>query len=512
MNESQKITELVKARADQEKAEYPPEPIEESSFTSKEILKALGQNEDGDAWLFIELHQGRFVFDCASARWFTFSGHYWVEDLLGDAMAGMTAVIEIYGQEAQRQAWQRLKAEKAGQETAAKVHAKNENLLLKRIRVLQSVRRKNDVLLLARTGKNSLAITGQEWDTNPWLLACANGIIDLKTGEHRPGRPDDYIKNFAPIEWQGIDTPCPEWEHFLSEVFCGDAELIAFLQRLFGYAVSGLQQEHIVAILWGSGRNGKSVSLETLGYVLGTDLAGPIEAEMLLQQTHLKQAGSPSSHILGLRGKRLVWASETSEGRRLDPGKLKWLTGGDSLTGRGVYGRHTVSFQPTHTTFLCTNSKPSAPGNDFALWSRIILIPFNVRFVDRPVNSHEKKRDSGLADKLKKESAGILAWLIRGCLEWQRIGLNPPEMVKVATEAYQKEEDLIGAFINECCELNQNSETKGGILYTAYQNWIEDMGHRSLSGTRFGKDMKERFSWEQRRHVFYLGIQLARQN
>lgn len=150
-------------------------------YPSKTILDALDRNEDGDAHLFIEQHRGRFCYDAASRRWYTWAGHYWIKDAVNEVMKGVDDVIEIYRQEAQRRSWCKLSAEKSGEREASKKQEKLEQELIKRIRLLQSVQRKENVLILARTGANSLAIRGDEWDRDPWLFGCRNGIIDLRT-------------------------------------------------------------------------------------------------------------------------------------------------------------------------------------------------------------------------------------------------------------------------------------------------------------------------------------------
>jgi putative DNA primase/helicase len=269
----------------------------------------------------------------------------------------------------------------------------------------------------------------------------------------------------------------------------------------------GKATEHRYPILYGEGRNGKGTLFEALAYVLG-QLAGPIESEMLLAHNFAKHSGAPTSDIIYLRGKLLVWSSETEEGRHLSTGRLKWLTGGDTLTGRAPHGKRQVSFRPTHTVFLLTNCKPHAPANDFALWSRIILIPFTQSFVDEPSKGNEHKADPGLLDKLKAEASGILAWLVKGCLEYQRIGLKPPDAVKKATEAYRQDEDLITRFITEECDCAPHYRIKSRELYNAYKGWTQDNGFETLNLTRFGKEMKTRFDSVTSGYVFYIGIKL----
>jgi putative DNA primase/helicase len=230
---------------------------------------------------------------------------------------------------------------------------------------------------------------------------------------------------------------------------------------------------------------------------------------MLLLQSHGRQSGAPASDIMALRGRRLVWASETGEGRYLDAGKLKWLTGGDTLTGRVPYGKRQDTFSPTHTVILLTNHRPHAAASDHALWARIHLIPFSQSFVDDPTKPNEHKRDPSLLEKLAREASGILAWLVRGCLLWQKEGLRPPKAVLAATESYRMDEDLIGNFLSECCIVGENAETPAGKLYKAYQQWCAQMGHKSVSGTKFGMNLKDRFdSYEDRRGTFYRGLGL----
>jgi putative DNA primase/helicase len=510
--QTEPIQEAVFARVEEERERLGPTEGDpgpgSQTLSSEAILRALNSNEDGDAGLFINNNRGRFLYDHAANQWFEWAKHFWKEDVIGRATGALTGVIDLYGTEARRQQWERLKAEKAGHSDRAKKHAANDNALFKRIRALQSKGRKENVLFLARTGGDSLAIRGDEWDRDPWLFCCLNGVIDLRTGEHRPGRPDDFSKTVAPTEWKELNEPAPTWERFLSEIYDNDRELIFYVQRLFGYCITGRTDEHILPILEGKGRNGKGTELETLSYVLG-DYCGQVEAELLLKQKFTRQSGGPTSDVMTLRGKRLVWASETDEGRRLNAGKLKWLTGGDSLTGREMYGRRQVNFRPTHKLFLITNHLPHANADDYALWKRLHRIPFTLSFVNDPKDPNERKADPQLLDKLKAEASGILAWLVRGCLEWQRQGLNPPGIVKDSTEAYRQEEDIIKLFIDERCKTEEGLEIKAGDLYRAFKAWAEESGIRAMTGSTFGKEFKERFKSEKNyKGVFYQGVSL----
>lgn len=379
--------------------------------------------------------------------------------------------------------------------------------LLDRIRRLQTLARKKNVLELAKIGTKGLGITGQEWELDPWIFACPNGILELKTATFRPGKPEDYIRTVTPTEWKGLYEPAPTWENFQLAITDGDLDLIAFKQRLYGYCLTGETTHHVVPILEGPGRNGKGTEIETLKAVMGP-YAGAVEAELILKQKFAKHSGGPTSDIMNLRGKRLVWISETDEGRRLNAGKLKWLCGGDTLTGRGVYEKRQVDFRPTHKLLILTNHLPKADAADYALWARLLRIPYKISFVDDPNGPNERQADPTLPGKLRAEAPGILAWMVRGCLAWQEKGLSPPETVKEATMKYREAEDLLSQFIEERSIKGDNRQVKGGDLYKAYVDWSKEMGLLPMSGTKFGTEMKRRFDHNTKGHVFYLGLGL----
>lgn len=476
--------------------------------SSQDILDALQDNEDGDARLFVTLNRGKLCFDHSTGQWFRFPGNYWEEDASGNVYSSLEGVIQKYLEEAQRQA-QARQAAVASQKTAAAQKAKElEDDLLKRVFNLQTVYRKKNILFLAAQGSSSLGISGEEWDLNPRLLGCRNGVIELETGTFRPGRPEDFIRTITPTEWKGINEPAPTWEKFLKEIFDGNLELVAYIQRLSGYSIAGLTAEHVLPILWGEGRNGKGTLLETLAFVLGV-LAGPIQAEMLLREGRLKSSAGPSPDIMALRGRRLVWGSETDEDVRIDLAKVKFLTGGDTLVGRPPHGKRMIEFRPTHTLFLLTNHKPQIPPSESAVWDRLHLIPFTRRFVDEPKGPNERKRNAFLLDELKKEAPGILAWLVRGFLEWLRIGLQPPAIVREATAQYQKDEDILGLFLQERTYTDPAAKARAQDFFKAYEKWSLENGYKSLSGKIFGERMSRIFKrHDDAKGRFYEGVGL----
>ena len=519
------LNEAVTAEAERERRTYAPEPEPEptpepeaeskpdsDAITSAKILDALNRNEDGDAGIYIRLHRGRFLYDHAAGLWYERAGHHWELDTREAALAGVSDVAGLYLAEMRRQAWARIKAEKAGQTKAADTAKSLETALGRRVRDLQTIRRKQAVLHLARAGADSLGITGDEWDADTWALPVANGIIGLQTGAFRNGEPSDYFKAYAPTEWQGIDAPAPVWEACLLSTFAGNAELVAFIARLCGYAVTGQTSEAVLPILWGAGRNGKTVFLQAVGGVLGADLAGPIESEMLLETRFTRPSGGPSSDLLHLRGRRLAWLSETNESRRLNAGKAKLFTGGDLLTGRAPYAARQVTWKPTHKIFLLTNHRPKADAQDFALWQRVLLIPFTQIFLTNPdpEKPNERKADLHLAEKLMAERPGILAWLVQGCLAWQREGLNPPDSVKAATAEYKAAEDTLATFRAERCIEGPSRQVRAGELYSAYKAWSEANGEKAMNGNKFGRYFGELYDTaKDKTGKFYLGLGLC---
>ena len=449
------------------------------------VLQCLGMGEAGDAQLLEQLYTGQLCYDQAAGAWYRFNTHHWarydgtprrvvwhrVAAAYLSAAADLQASLESEPDDAKRE---------AGQRTV--------KLLTERASKLRSVSRVNNVLTFAQ---ELLGITGNEWDADPWLLSVENGVLDLRTGQLRDGRPDDYLRTVAPTCWEGLDSPAPRWERFVSEVMSDEADRVAFVQRLLGYALNGSTKEHVLGVFVGArGRNGKRVLFETLQYVLG-DYTKSVSTDVLIGQDHMRIAGSAQPHLMELQGKRLAYCSETGEHDRLSTAQVKNITGGDPITARWLHS-NPVTFMPTHTLFLQTNRKPQAPADDDALWERVKVIEFNVRFVDEPNAPDERPRDRALEETLKHEASGILAWLVRGGLEWQRGGLQTPASVRVARDTYRRGES-IEPFLDAACVEAEGLQAEGGVLYAAYESWCKANRLRAKTPNWFGKQLQQRF-------------------
>jgi len=479
-------------------------------ITPRFVRDCLYANELGDGMLYAALHKDQFIYNMSTTEWLSWAGHYWERDIMAKALASVENISQRYLTEASSLVDQIGVASKAGHKDKMQDLQKTQENIYKRVSRLRSERGRGNCLKFAHTNiENSLSIKGDELDINPWLLACLNGVIDLRTGELRPGRPEDLINKASPIEFAGIDAPAPMWEMALKQIFQNDEKLIEYIQRLLGYCTTGLCIEHFLPIFYGQGRNGKGVILETISHVLG-DLVAPIQAEMLLDQGRVKNTAGPSPDIMALRGLRIAFASETDQGRRFSTSRVKWLTGGDTLKGRYPHDKYETEFKPTHKLILMTNSKPAVADDDFAFWERVHLVPFELSFVERaPEKDNERPANKYLREKLLLEAPGILAWLVRGCMEWQRIGLDPPETVIDATREYRRDEDLMAHFIDECCYQNPDSETSAALLYDRFVEWWEDnVSRKKLSKKKFGMMMGKKFKKAKSGTYRYFGVGL----
>jgi putative DNA primase/helicase len=329
-----------------------------------------------------------------------------------------------------------------------------------------------------------IPVLPEELDSPADLLNVLNGTIDLRTGELREHRREDLITKLSPIEY-GPGAPAPTWERFLERVLPGE-DLRAFVQRAAGYSATGDTSEQCMFINYGTGANGKSTFQETLSATLG-DYAMRTPTEMLLA----KRSDGVPNDVARLKGSRFVSASETEEGRRLAESRIKDLTGQDTITARFMRAEW-FDFEPVHKLWLSTNHKPEIRGTDAAIWRRIRLLPWAVAI---PLAQQDKQ----LPEKLRAELPGVLAWIVRGCLEWRRKGLQAPEEVRRATIEYRAEMDVVGAFLAECCVLGSDEDVSAADLYKAYGEWCKDTGETQVKQRRFGGQLTERGTFERYR-------------
>jgi putative DNA primase/helicase len=203
-----------------------------------------------------------------------------------------------------------------------------------------------------------------------------------------------------------------------------------------------------------------------------------------------------------LKGVRLATTIETAEDDWLNETTVKQLTGGDLITTNAKYEKQ-ITFKPTHTLFMVTNHLPGVKTQGFAVWRRILPIPFTVRIAD-------DKKDPRLLEKLQTERAGILAWIVRGHHEWLKSGLQPPPEVLVATKEYMVDQDALGPFLQSACEIDTSARTQASLMFKEYKAYCGLNGiDKTLNRDSFPKRMAEKFKRvETNGLVYWVGIKL----
>ena len=314
---------------------------------------------------------------------------------------------------------------------------------------------------LARCDRRHAA-TADEWDADRWRLNTPGGVVDLRTGEiHAHARAERMTKLTTATPVAG--RPCPTWQRFLSQVTGGDEALMAYLQRMAGYCLTGSTQEHALFFLYGTGANGKSVFVNTLFTLLG-DYAANAPMDTFMET----RGDRHPTDLAGLRGARFVGATETEQGRRWNESKLKEITGGDRVSARFMR-QDFFTYVPQFKLVIAGNHKPALRNIDEAMRRRLHLIPFTVTVPPQ-------QRDRRLPERLLNEGDGILAWALEGCLAWQSEGLCQPACVAEATDAYFDEEDTIGEFLDEECQLHPQARESVAEVFERWRQRAEKRG------------------------------------
>ncbi|MGI8744999.1 MAG: DNA primase family protein [Bryobacteraceae bacterium] len=354
--------------------------------------------------------------------------------------------------------------------------------LFKHARDTEKYAHLNAMIALA-AAEEKIPVLPADLDSDPWLLNVLNGTVDLRTGKLGPHCREHLITKLAPVEYDA-GAECPMWLAFQEKIMGGNAELIRFKQRAVGYSLTGIATDkRSLFMYYGSkGNNGKTTELEMLREILG-EYAGQIRVEQLMEQQH-QSGNAPSPDIADLRGQRFVLASEPRENQRLAEAKIKYLTGMGTIKARHLH-KENDEFKQTWKIFMECNHKPVISGTDPAIWNRIGLIPFEVEIPAEEI-------DMTMPAKLRSELPGILAWAVRGCLDWQRNPVTTPDQVRDATAEYRSEMDVIGRFISECCVVGDYSSCRAKNLYSAYKIWAEKSGENAISMTTFGNVVTNR--------------------
>lgn len=406
-------------------------------------------SDDALALRFADRHESAVRFVAAWGRWFRYDGKVWRQD---DTLHAFDLARRI--------------CREASAECNGK---KGEKAALASAKTVSAIER------LAKSDRR-IAATIDQWDADPWLLNTPDGVVDLRTGTLRAHQAADYMTK---ITAAGPRGDCPLFLAFLDRITGSDHELIAYLRRVLGYALTGITRDHALFFGYGTGANGKSVLLSTVAGILGDyHKTAPIETFTA------SNVDRHPTDLAMLRGARLVTATETEEGRQWAESRIKSLTGGDRVSARFMR-QDFFEYTPQFKLFIAGNHRPGLRSVDEAIRRRFHLIPFAVTIPP-------EERDGELAEKLKAERSGILAWIVEGCLKWQSEGLAAPEAVTAATAEYLNSEDAIAAWIEERCERDLTAWAGVAPLFGSWAAWAAKAGENPGSQKKFSQKLRDR--------------------
>jgi len=432
-----------------------------------------------NALRLVELHGEEIRWCEPWSTWLCWDGTRWAIDV--------NRAIERRAEDVAQQVWEIAEA-------SVRVRAPMAREWLQFAKASSNERGLRAMVSLARS---HVPINPAVLDVDPWALNCVNGTLDLRDGKLRSHDPGSMFTKLCPVGYDP-EAECPNFERMVATILGGDNDLIGFVQRALGYSITGDVGEQVLFFPYGRGANGKSTLLAAVHGTIGPDYAMQAADGMLLT----KNSDAHPTEMADLFGKRFVTSIEVETGRRLAEARVKGLTGSDPVRARRMR-QDFWEFLPTHKLWLAANHKPSIQGTENAIWRRIRLIPFNVVIA-------AAEQDKGLPGKLAAERPGILAWLVRGCLAWQREGLGKPTAVEAATAGYRAEMDVLGTFIEDCCIVGPEFTAKAADVFKAYKAWCETSGERPSNQRAFGLALSER-GIERRKNssTWYIGLALT---
>jgi len=448
-----------------------PEEIE-AERTKQSVAAALltqGAHDEGHAHCVFLRYAGLHSYN-ESFGWLAYSGTHWIRE-------GAEAIVD-------RAIVETLEARIAAAASSGQTQQFGD--LIK-----HSIPNNNRVQGTKALLKSKVYCPSSAFDADPDLLNCRNGVVDLRTGEMLPHNAGQRFTHCVRADFvPGADSS--PWENWLA-VAVGDA-LALWLQVAVGYALTGHTKEEVLFYLFGPPRSGKGIFLETLLTLLGSPLAEAVGFHLL---TAPHDADTQNFQLAPLRGSRLIAASESNQYERFNEAKLKAVTGGDSI--QAAFKHHTsFSFRPTFKIFLSSNQPINADPDDDAVWGRVRVVEFPC--------SHLGREDKSLKERMRSPSMleGVLAWAVRGAVQWYAMGsagLPEPESCARLKRQQRGELDHVGAWIDECCQLDSQCFTAGSALYGSYAAWCRDNGVEPKKQKAFAAALQNRDHRPDRQRV-----------
>lgn len=352
--------------------------------------------------------------------------------------------------------------------------------------------------------KSMLTIKVSDLDKDPVLLNTPRATYNLEKGiaGEQPHDPFDLITKIT--ECSPGDEGMDIWLEALETFFCGDTELIEYVQKVIGLATIGKVYEEFIIIAYGDGANGKSTFWNTIARVLGT-YSGKISSDILTMGNKV----NAQPEMAELKGKRLIIASEMQEGVRLNTAMVKQLCSTDEIQACKKY-KDPFHFVPSHQVVLYTNHLPKVGANDDGIWRRLKVIPFNAKIKG---NSDIKN----YADFLYEKAApAIMKWIIEGAEKVSKTDhkVEDPKCVKDAVAAYRDDNDWLGHFLTDCCDVGKDLEEKSGEFYQQYRAYCIQNGEYIRSTTDFYAAIEQAgfFRHKTNKGSFVHGVKLKTGN
>lgn len=424
-----------------------PAKTKQSTQSAKALPKSLSLTSPSqitDMWvstLFIKTCEGCLRFLQEMKKWLVYNGIRWNAHSPGGAYPLFKDTLDLMYKE------------------ASMVRDDDKRRLIESRLIKLEGHRRQESILKAAAVKPDAIITSPELDQNLMFLNFLNGTLNLQTGKLQPHSPKDFITKLVNINYDE-NAQCPEFLSFLSKIMDGNIALIGYIQRFIGYCLTGITTEQVLVFFYGTGANGKTTLANIIEKLLG-EYASTAGSSLLMHRDN----NSATNDLAALRGSRLVKVSEFDDGERLAEATVKSLTGGDRIACRYLYGEF-FEYTPQYKILLLGNYKPNIRGRDYGIWRRIHMIPFNITIP-------EKERDPKMMEKLSAELPGILVWAVKGCLEWQKNGLCPPNEVKEEVKAYRQEEDIFKQWLDDCCITGNGHSAPASALLQSFNNYSD---------------------------------------
>ena len=356
-------------------------------------------------------------------------------------------------------------------------------------------RRMRDRIL--KDARDVLPIPASKFDADPYLINCLNGTYDLHDCTFHEHCWNDFLTmqtNFRHTVRR--DVKCERWEQFIMEVCEGDKDKADYLQRALGYSMLGISNEECMFILWGkTTRNGKSTMLNTIEHMLG-DYAKVAPVGLICREKGTADPEAASPTLAGLKGKRFVTMSESNEYGKLDEEKIKQMTGGEEITARALY-EAASTYMPQFTLWLSCNDLPAVTDHSLFASERVRVIEFTKHF-------SQEEQDKHLKEEFMTQDAmqGIFMWMIRGFKRYRTRGLvMAPHMQKVVRQ-YEKDNDVVGQFLEARCQRQEGARIKCKALYDNYKLWAKAEGYRVMTAQKFNSEMERHVEWQDGRVVY----------